>query len=42
MVVGKSIKVVQEPIARSSLMAAKDTLRGQDGSSDEGSELDLY
>jgi hypothetical protein len=42
MVVGKAIKVVQEPIPRSSLMAAKDTLRDQDGSSDEGSELDLY
>ena len=42
MVVGKAIKVVQEPIPRSSLMAAKDTLRDHDGSSDEGSELDLY
>ena len=42
MVVGKAIKVVQEPIPRSSLMAAKDTLRDQGGSSDDGSEVDLY
>ena len=42
MVVGKAIKVVQEPVPRSSLMAAKDTLRDHDGSSNEGSELDLY
>lgn len=40
MVVGKAIKM-QEP-QRSSLIQAKETLRHGDGSSDEGSELDLY
>jgi hypothetical protein len=41
MVVGKAIKI-QDSQPRSSLIQAKDTLRHHDGSSDEGSELDLY
>jgi hypothetical protein len=40
MVVGKAIKM-HEP-QRSSLIQAKETLNHQDGSRDEGSELDLY